>query len=86
MDKLLAVDELRLSRFGECLFRQRLIKPGSDRYYVIWVRKFLTRPVQVPITSLEDRMAVPHPSSTGSLQKTLPSINQPLAAPDRDGR
>ena len=57
MDKLLVNDELRLSRFGEFLLRQRLIKPGSERYYVIWVRKFLTRPVQVPITSLEDRVA-----------------------------
>lgn len=57
MDKLLAVDELRLSRFGEFLLRQRLIKQGSERYYLIWVRKFLARPAQVPITSLEDRVA-----------------------------
>jgi hypothetical protein len=38
MDKLLAVDELRFSCFGEFLLRQRLIKPGSERYNVILVR------------------------------------------------
>lgn len=57
MDNLLANQEMQLSQFGVFLLKQRFIQAGHERYLVFWVRKFLTRRIEVPIPSIEDRIA-----------------------------
>lgn len=66
MDNVLYNQELQLSRFGEYLLRQRMVREGHERYYVFWVRKFLARRIEVPSTSFEDRI-------TGYLRELLGS-------------
>lgn len=56
MDNVLYAQELRLSQFGEYLLKQRLVREGHERYYVLWVRKFLGRRIEVPVKSLEERL------------------------------
>ena len=57
MDNLLANQELQLARFGEFLLGERFVREGRERYYVLWVRKFMARSIEVPVQPLEERMA-----------------------------
>ncbi len=51
MDNVLYNQELQLSRFGAYLLKQQMVREGHERYYVFWVRKFLSRRIEVPSTS-----------------------------------
>lgn len=57
MNRLLPEQELPLSRFGEFLLKQQFVKAGHERYLVFWVRKFLARPVEIPVRNLDDQGA-----------------------------
>jgi len=57
MSNLLANQELQLSGFAEYLLKQQLVKEGQARFCVMWVRKFLARPLKIPLGSLEERIA-----------------------------
>jgi integron integrase len=57
MDRLLPQQELQISRFGEFLLKQQFVRPGHERYLVYWVRKFLARPVEIPVRNLDGRIA-----------------------------
>lgn len=56
MDNVLYNQELQLSRFGAYLLKQQMVREGHERYYVFWVRKFLSRRIAVPIPSFGDRI------------------------------
>ena len=56
MDNVLYNQELQLSRFGAYLLKQQMVREGHERYYVFWVRKFLSRRIEVPIPSFGDRI------------------------------
>lgn len=70
MDNVLYNQELQLSRFGAYLLKQQMVREGHERYYVFWVRKFLSRRIEVPIPSLGDRITgyLEELQATGSYQ------------------
>ncbi len=41
--------ELNLASFGEYLLRKRLVPEHRAKYWVLWVRRFLQRPVQAAL-------------------------------------
>ena len=41
--------ELELGRFGEYLLKSRIVAEKHARYYVAWVRKFLSQVRDVPL-------------------------------------
>ena len=43
MDNVLYNQELQLSRFGTYLLKQQMVREGHERYFVFWIRKFLSR-------------------------------------------
>lgn len=57
MDTLLYNNELHIGRFAEYLLKQKLVPEKNAPYYVSWVRKFLARPVSVPVSPLDEQVA-----------------------------
>lgn len=57
MANLLGNQELQMERFGAFLLKQQLVPEARARFYVHWVRKFLTQSPVVPSASLDDRIA-----------------------------
>jgi len=56
MDNLLQNQELQLSGFADYLLKQRLVQDGHARFYVYWVRKFLSQRIKIPMGSMEERI------------------------------
>ena len=62
MDNPLVNSDLELGKFGEYMLRSRIVHEKYARYYVGWVRKFLSQPGHKPvgpagIVSAERRVA-----------------------------
>lgn len=64
MDRLLPQKELQASRFGEFLLKQQFLRSGHERYLIYWVRKFMTRPVEITAQNLDGRSPLIPPYHT----------------------
>ncbi len=58
MSKLRLENELELRNFGDYLLKSRIVPEKYSRYYVGWVRRFLSQTPERAAAALEDRIAV----------------------------